>query len=80
METFHWKALTQDPWVLEGVSRSADLDFHSTPLGNDPPAQIALEAQDAEVKSLLAKRAIGEIEIEKFLVCLQSPKNEDDCC
>ncbi|KZR97418.1 Uncharacterized protein APZ42_007730, partial [Daphnia magna] len=61
-----WASFTNDPWVLDTVTRGVKIDFISEPLQRVPPCCVAMSEEmqavcDAEVANLLDKKAISEI-------------------
>jgi hypothetical protein len=58
-----WRTITSDPWILETVEKGLTLDFMSPPTQQKIPHNAVMSADqieicNAEVKSLLRKRAI----------------------
>ncbi|KZR99710.1 Uncharacterized protein APZ42_004326, partial [Daphnia magna] len=61
-----WPLITSDHWVLKTVREGLLIDFLSEPTQNSFPPQIVMSKEmsdvcDAEVRDLLAKRAISEV-------------------
>ncbi|KAK4007691.1 hypothetical protein OUZ56_012844 [Daphnia magna] len=61
-----WPLITRDRWVLKTVREGLLIDFLSEPTQNSFPPQITMSKEmsdvcDAEVRDLLAKRAISEV-------------------
>nr|ACB38666.1 reverse transcriptase [Daphnia pulex] len=61
-----WKDITDDLWILEGLSEGVKLDFVNCPVQRSVPGPVAMSREmkkvcDTEVKELLAKQAIVEV-------------------
>jgi hypothetical protein len=68
LKTFsdRWEAVTDDPWVLDTVVNGLRIDFIGKPTQHFPPHNVDMTEEmrmvcDAEVASLLDKKAISEV-------------------
>ena len=64
-----WPSLTADFWILEAISLGVRIPFINAPFQSRPSANMSFNSEmraicDAEVKSLLLKRAIENIPME----------------
>ncbi len=65
-----WPSLTADFWILEAISLGVRIPFINAPFQSRPGANMSFNSEmraicDAEVKSLLLKRAIEKIPMEE---------------
>ena len=64
----NWKALTQEPWLIQTVLEGYHIPLLSAPLQQSPPCNPHMSAEDAamleeEIQSLLQKQAICQISV-----------------